>query len=200
LAFLTFGISWLIYPFFARRIVETNYLRKGWVPVNLGKISEEAPQRFAATTKSQGGSRPWIRGIIALAAITLLLAIASWPTHTLTIPTPVTSPPIASTATPPAHVGSGNVADDLLMALPKNQQAAMLGQAVGEGCNGTAAFRMGKGKPGNAKDSAFWSVRCSNGKAYAVQIAPDSMGSTTVLECSLLKATVGTACFKKFPN
>jgi hypothetical protein len=32
-AILTFGISWLIYPFFARKIVETHYLRKGWIPV-----------------------------------------------------------------------------------------------------------------------------------------------------------------------
>jgi hypothetical protein len=30
-AFFTFGISWLIYPFFARGIVEKHYLRQGWV-------------------------------------------------------------------------------------------------------------------------------------------------------------------------
>ncbi|MGD9724777.1 MAG: hypothetical protein AB7M05_08615 [Alphaproteobacteria bacterium] len=33
LAVLTVGLSWLIYPFFARRILETHYLRKGWVAV-----------------------------------------------------------------------------------------------------------------------------------------------------------------------
>jgi len=33
LALLTFGLSWLIYPFFARQIVETHYLRRGWIPV-----------------------------------------------------------------------------------------------------------------------------------------------------------------------
>jgi hypothetical protein len=33
LACLTFGLSWLIYPFFARGIVEKHYLRNGWVPV-----------------------------------------------------------------------------------------------------------------------------------------------------------------------
>ncbi len=33
LAFLTFGISWLIYPFFAGSIMRTNYLRKGWIQV-----------------------------------------------------------------------------------------------------------------------------------------------------------------------
>lgn len=33
LALVTFGISWLIYPFLARGIIEKNYLRKGWIPV-----------------------------------------------------------------------------------------------------------------------------------------------------------------------
>src|ERR1700722_6463009 len=33
LALVTFGISWLFYPFFARGIVEQNYLRKGWIPI-----------------------------------------------------------------------------------------------------------------------------------------------------------------------
>jgi len=30
LAIFTFGISWLIYPFFAKGIVRQSYLRKGW--------------------------------------------------------------------------------------------------------------------------------------------------------------------------
>ena len=30
-ALLTFGLSWLIYPFFAAGIVRTHYLRKGWI-------------------------------------------------------------------------------------------------------------------------------------------------------------------------
>jgi hypothetical protein len=33
LAIFTGGISWLIYPLFARQILETNYLRRGWLPV-----------------------------------------------------------------------------------------------------------------------------------------------------------------------
>ncbi len=31
LASCTSGLSWLIYPIFARSIVQTHYLRKGWV-------------------------------------------------------------------------------------------------------------------------------------------------------------------------
>lgn len=30
LAFFTFGLSWLIYPFFASHIVRTHYLKRGW--------------------------------------------------------------------------------------------------------------------------------------------------------------------------
>jgi hypothetical protein len=33
LAIVTGGISWLIYPLFARQIVETQYLRRGWLAV-----------------------------------------------------------------------------------------------------------------------------------------------------------------------
>ena len=30
LGLVTYGISWLIYPFFANGIVKTHYFRKGW--------------------------------------------------------------------------------------------------------------------------------------------------------------------------
>jgi len=33
LAIVTFGLSWIVYPFLARGIVEKNYLRKGWVAI-----------------------------------------------------------------------------------------------------------------------------------------------------------------------
>jgi|ETNmetMinimDraft_2_1059921.scaffolds.fasta_scaffold51450_2 hypothetical protein len=36
LALCTFGISWLIYPFFAHSILEKQYLRNGWKPVKAG--------------------------------------------------------------------------------------------------------------------------------------------------------------------
>lgn len=32
-AIVTGGLSWLAYPFFAKRIMRTHYLRKGWQPV-----------------------------------------------------------------------------------------------------------------------------------------------------------------------
>jgi len=36
LAVLTGGLSWLVYPIFAARIMRTHYLRKGWMPERTG--------------------------------------------------------------------------------------------------------------------------------------------------------------------
>ena len=41
LAMLTAGLSWLVYPFFAKGILETNYLRKGWVPLSCGDVHRQ---------------------------------------------------------------------------------------------------------------------------------------------------------------
>jgi len=34
LAFITCGLSWIIYPFFAKQIMRTHYLRRGWIDVS----------------------------------------------------------------------------------------------------------------------------------------------------------------------
>lgn len=33
LAFMTFGLSWIVYPFFARKVIVQHYLNKGWIPL-----------------------------------------------------------------------------------------------------------------------------------------------------------------------
>jgi peptidoglycan biosynthesis protein MviN/MurJ (putative lipid II flippase) len=45
LAFMTIGISWLFYPFFASQILETSYLRKGWVPLSRAEVREQTRRR-----------------------------------------------------------------------------------------------------------------------------------------------------------
>jgi hypothetical protein len=45
LAIVTAFISWLIYPFFARQILETNYLRKGWIPLTRAQVREQTGHR-----------------------------------------------------------------------------------------------------------------------------------------------------------
>lgn len=45
---------------------------------------------------------------------------------------------------------------------------------------------------------AFWNVRCSNKEAFAVSVANDAEGSTSVLGCGTLKAVAKVECFKRF--
>ena len=41
LALVTFVLSWLLYPFFASRLMQTHYLRKGWVPLSRAEVREQ---------------------------------------------------------------------------------------------------------------------------------------------------------------
>lgn len=107
----------------------------------------------------------------------------------------VPAEPIAPKVVKPTRQ-TGNIAQDMLVAYSNGEQALFLGKTASEGCLGTEAFFMGMDR----EKDAFWSVRCSNGKSYGVEIEPDSMGSTRVLACSVLKTLVGTDCFTKLKN
>ena len=87
-----------------------------------------------------------------------------------------------------------NVTNEHLMSLTKRQQARLLGTAVGESCVGESAVFMGIGDNG----SAFWSVRCVDGRTYAVAIAADDAGTASAMKCATFKATAHVDCFKKF--
>ena len=111
---------------------------------------------------------------------------------------PAVSPSVAPVSTTPriASKSTGNEANDRLLALPKSEQALMLGKAAGEGCIGNRAFYMGISKD----RTASWSVGCTNGNSYAVQIDADSVGTTSILECSILRAVAKVNCFEKFAS
>jgi hypothetical protein len=95
-----------------------------------------------------------------------------------------------------AAAGSGNPTNDRLLAMPEAQQAQVLGNSLHRGCAGVEAFPMGVTASGRAKGDAYWSVRCKNGKSYAVQIPPRGKRAV-VVECQVLQGT-GRECFKKF--
>jgi len=46
-------------------------------------------------------------------------------------------------------------------------------------------------------NSAFWSVRCTNGKSYEISIEANATGSTKVVDCALMAAVAKINCFKK---
>jgi hypothetical protein len=90
--------------------------------------------------------------------------------------------------------GSGNSANDTLLAMPPEQQAEMLTKGI-KGCVGISPFPMGVTTTGKAKGYAYWSIRCKDGRSFAVQITPKSQA--TAAECKDLEGS-GKECFKKF--
>jgi hypothetical protein len=91
--------------------------------------------------------------------------------------------------------GSGNPVHDRLLSLPPREQAQIIGKNVGNDCVGTAAFPMGVVNTAKLKGLAYWSIRCKDGRSFAIQIAPNA--ETYVIDCQTLKAN-GKECFKKF--
>ena len=102
---------------------------------------------------------------------------------------------VALTLSATVAYGATNPANDYLFSITPAAQAAMLGKVVGTGCVGRTAFYMGIGETGFAKDKAFWSLRCSDGREFEVEVDPD--GSGKVVECTVVKALHAGSCFKK---
>ena len=96
---------------------------------------------------------------------------------------------------PALAAGSGNATHDRLVSLPAAERVKTLAKAIGQGCVGTSAFPMGVTSAGKAKGLAYWSVRCKDGRSFALQIAPDAQA--IVIDCRVLQAN-GKECFKKF--
>jgi hypothetical protein len=91
--------------------------------------------------------------------------------------------------------GSGNPIQDRLLALPPAQQATTLAKNVGHGCAGTSAFPMGIASTDKWKSLAYWSLKCKDGRSFAIQIAPN--GEAFVIDCRVLQMN-GKECFRKF--
>ena len=86
-----------------------------------------------------------------------------------------------------------------LLAQKPADRLVNFGAAIKGGCVATKALYEGIGKSGDAKDRAFWSVRCANGKSYEVMIDPDVHGSTSILSCPDLQKFAHQTCFTKLP-
>lgn len=99
----------------------------------------------------------------------------------------------ASTTLPSGEETNVNNSHAQLSTFSKDDQATLLAKIVGEGCVGTSVFYRGM----DADRNAYWTVTCSNGKSYQVQIQPDAGGSTRVLGCDIAKLPK-VDCFQKF--
>ena len=90
-----------------------------------------------------------------------------------------------------------NPANDKLVQLSPPARAGTLARAVGHWCIGTETFAMGVVAAGSGAGNAYWSLRCADGTAWAIQVDPS--GEVIAIDCDSFKeAGAGKACFKKF--
>jgi len=96
-----------------------------------------------------------------------------------------------------AESKSPNPANDELLKLQPPERAAKLARAISQWCIGTEAFLMGVVAAGPGAGNAYWSLRCADGTAWAVQVDP--LAEVTAIDCDSFKeAAPGKECFKKF--
>jgi len=92
---------------------------------------------------------------------------------------------------------SANPGNDKLVKMSPPERAATLAHAVGNWCIGTETFLMGVETSGKAAGNAYWSLRCADGTAWAVQIDP--LAEVAAIDCDSFKENgAGKECFKKF--
>jgi hypothetical protein len=141
-------------------------------------------------------------GVTLFALLAAVVIAAVWITHVAEV-APVTSVPpvrgIVSLEPPrPDLPRSDNPANQKLADLTSTEQAVVLGKVIGHGCTGVVAFPMGIGRHDADRGDAYWSVRCADGKSYAVALHPDQAGSVSVLGCDAMQSA-GMECFKRLP-
>jgi hypothetical protein len=98
-------------------------------------------------------------------------------------------------AAPRRSAPSLNPVNAKLMKLKPADRAAELARVVGHWCIGTEAFPMGVVASGPSAGYAYWSLRCADGGAWAVQIDPH--GESVAIDCAHFDANaLGQQCFK----
>lgn len=96
-----------------------------------------------------------------------------------------------------AEKESANRVNDKLLSQPPAVRAAELAKVVGHWCIGTEAFEMGVVRAGVGAGNAYWSLRCADGGAWAVQIDP--LGEITAIDCDTFRENGGgKECFRRF--
>jgi hypothetical protein len=104
-----------------------------------------------------------------------------------------TKKPVVKQSTVPT---TGNKAHDMLVKMSDGERTMALGALLkesNESCIAKSSFFQGV----DEDNAAYWSVACSGGEDYSIQVAADGDGSTRILECGIMKA-IGVECFKKF--
>lgn len=99
-----------------------------------------------------------------------------------------------------AFAANANPAHQKLPSMSEQQRQSVLAMFLvksGEPCsNVTRSLYQGSDKKGNA----FWNAACAGGASFLIQVNNGSAGSTRILNCKVLKAVNGGACFTKFKS
>lgn len=86
---------------------------------------------------------------------------------------------------------SDNPENDAITSYTPTQRATFLGLAVG--CKADQTFFRGLSKkPGATLNHAYWAIKCSDGRTFQLDLAPDKHGFAQ--QCQALPA--GEDCFK----
>jgi hypothetical protein len=98
-------------------------------------------------------------------------------------------------AIPFVTTAAANQAHDRIFKLPEPKRIEVLTEFMArseESCMVTKSFFQGF----DDRNTAFWSVSCSNKKAYSIMLNDD--GSNVVRDCKAQKTVMKIDCFKAF--
>ena len=135
----------------------------------------------------------WALALFLLAIPLFIFAVA----HLAAVaPTsPVRGKPEARVARPDAP-GGANGFRERLAEVPSPEQAALLGKLVDADCAGELAFAMGVGTRDADKGDQYWSLKCADGRTYAVALHPGPAANASIFGCDVIKSA-GMACFRR---
>jgi hypothetical protein len=136
----------------------------------------------------------WALALFLLAIPVFILAVA----HLAAVaPTsPVRGKPEAAPARPDAPNAGGGGFRERLAQLPSTEQAVLLGKLVGADCAGELAFPMGEGQRDADKGDSYWSLKCTDGRSYAIALHPGAAANASVFGCDVIKSA-GMVCFRR---
>ena len=67
---------------------------------------------------------------------------------------------------------------------------------MGADCAGELSFAMGEGTRAADKGDFYWSLKCADGRSYAVALHPGAAPSASVFGCDVIKSA-GMTCFRR---
>ena len=95
-----------------------------------------------------------------------------------------------------AYAGNGSKVLESVKESERAEALAVIVHRTGIECGEvTQSFLQGYDK----EDAAYWSITCSNGQSYGVQVQSDPNAISRVLKCSIMKS-MGVECYKQFSD